>query len=207
MMESFKEKIDALQLEKIEVVGKKEEEGHIELIICGGFNGKSDWEVYIQQIGAIVSTTKGYVIDLKCDVPDDKWYLTLGILKSLEERFEDSLNQLLVAKERLIRKIFDSADTPNEKLDVMKYLTIKDLLDMGSYYTEVPDTLDTYINEVDFIARRENILFTAYIDDVIDFVDEMENHSRPITEIRDEIINEFFKYMKSSNLCGTIYDW
>lgn len=75
-------KIDELNLERVQVSEVFEEPDHYLVNIHGGLNGHGNWILYLAQLTRIIlAFDHAWILGLEYDAPDDIWYLSLGVSK------------------------------------------------------------------------------------------------------------------------------
>ena len=81
----YKGRIEALDLPRVQVHNAElVADNIVHLEIYGGFNGHGTWDVYCDQIKAIIgSLKKACVVSLNTDVLDDVWTLDINCINQL----------------------------------------------------------------------------------------------------------------------------
>lgn len=75
----YRGRIDALQLHEVSLEVASINDGIAVLRIVGGFNRRGCWDVYCDQIKAIINSfNRACVVSLNNDVLDDVWYLQIN---------------------------------------------------------------------------------------------------------------------------------
>lgn len=90
----------------------------------------------------------------------------------------------------------ESIDSDN-KLRVLNILKNNNILPIGQYYYDSPDTIRNYLDSEDsLVSKFQTYYFTEYPEN--DIADD---------ENRDDVINEIWDYVKEHKIIGCVNDW
>lgn len=137
-MVDYKKIINALDLDRVSLMGVENKKEYDIVTIKGGLNGGGDIFYYLTQIDKIVCELSAdkrevWLIKWENDCADDVWYLKLGVKET--KRISDikkSISDFCKNQEDFVMKLLNLAETTSEKFFLIKEIAVHNLLPLAS---------------------------------------------------------------------------
>lgn len=203
-MVDYKKIINALDLDRVSLMGVENKKEYDIVTIKGGLNGGGDIFYYLTQIDKIVCELSAdkrevWLIKWENDCADDVRYLKLGVKET--KRISDirkSISDFCKNQEDFVMKLLNLAETTSEKFFLIKEIAVHNLLPLASTIYDVPLLNDlTSGGQGEYISRHEAVYFHNYIKELC----ELEEISE------DELADEIIDFIKEHKVIVAYYEW